>query len=468
MYKIKCLLKLKMSSAQCCTTGSTLHTDTSYNNFCARNGAICNLRASEITVGILRSEIPFIDPMQGPNAILVGCGLVGNGTAPLNPVELERTTEMGSGAAPEVPFPVDGFLRDHLIAENPCDPRETNFQLTVAHSAAGHGINMGFSNTLPNDGTVRGAVISGGESNEIGSSTNQFFNTIGGGFTNTIATGLPALNTGFATLSGGVGNTIGAVLSSTTSTIAGGSNNTIEAIQGTIGGGASNDILNQSDESTIAGGTSNDIGSGATSVRCTVGGGSSNTIGSGAACNGGVIGGGLNNRIGTAFISNASAIGGGNNNTINAQQAFIGGGNGNEIQNQSDVSAIACGTTNMIGSVATTVGSFIGCGDSNLIDSDYSTIPGGQDCVVSTNASHSLATGHMATVAATHDHSMVFSCDPAGATSSQANEVRFALPAPAGTGRFFILNLPTADPGVPGALWRDPVGPPTNVLRISP
>jgi len=41
---------------------------------------------------------------------------------PLNPVELERTVAMGNGI-PSLPEPGDGYLRDKIIAEDPCDLR---------------------------------------------------------------------------------------------------------------------------------------------------------------------------------------------------------------------------------------------------------------------------------------------------------------------------------------------------------
>jgi len=57
--------------------------DSAYKNVnvggCDTNTSIS---ANRIVVREIYSQFPEINPQQGPNAIAVGCGLVGNGTAP--------------------------------------------------------------------------------------------------------------------------------------------------------------------------------------------------------------------------------------------------------------------------------------------------------------------------------------------------------------------------------------------------
>lgn len=158
------------------------------------------------------------------NNLRAGCGLTGGVTGAMNDMfiyELERLPPSVNNSLPTAQ--TDGFRRDHIIAEDPCNPQATNFFLTVNHGPSGHGIVMGYNNSLPNDGQNRGSVISGGESNSI--SKGAVFSTIGGGTGNNI-------NTSYCTISGGENNKCDGKYS----VVLGGINNTANKLCSIAGG----------------------------------------------------------------------------------------------------------------------------------------------------------------------------------------------------------------------------------------
>ena len=199
------------------------------------------------------------------------------------------------------------------------------------------------------------------------------FNTIGGHFANTVASGVVG-----STIGGG-GNTNGSSgnytpnsIAANYSTVAGGAGNTIQpgAFNSVIGGGTENQINSGAFLSTIGGGSLNlvDVGG----VRSTIAGGWQNS----SASDGAAIGGGWNNNIGPNTMQ--AAIGGGSNNTIQAGAALstIGGGIGNTIQSNALYSVIAGGGNNVVQTGAV-----------------FSVISGGQDNLIQTNGTYSAVAG---------------------------------------------------------------------------
>ncbi len=298
------------------------------------------------------------------------------------------------------------------------------------------------------------AIGGGGRNLIVGSATVSVYDTIAGGYQNTIQT-----NTSYVFIGGGQGNLVQP--NCTWSFIGGGSSNIVDngagvatiggggapgypnhisSTLGTIGGGSGNTIQNFANDSTIAGGRQNEIDFGAWGAF--IGGGHSNwiqtvtTFTSGGAPGNpsysviaggygntvqndavnGVIAGGLLNVIGVN--SSASTIGGGYDNTIqtNANDCVIAGGELNTIgtnsswstvgggyQNQvgtaapvfvlispGQVNGIAAGAGNSIGQGA--AGSFIGGGQDNVIQSNVlrGTIAGGFDNSISSSLSSTL------------------------------------------------------------------------------
>jgi len=349
---------------------------------CDKNSSIT---AERIVVTNLFSTNPPINPTQGPNAIAVGCGLVGNGTPVVNPVELERTVAMGNGVAP-LSEPGDGFLRDKIIAEDPCNPRRTNFFLEVPHSADGHGIQMGFNNTLPNDGMVRGSAILGGEDNSIASGT--VFTVIAGGQTNFSSSSYDFLGGGqnntstgdHCVITGGLQNTI---TTSTRSTVCGGGQNTItngvsacivcgtnnscSSIFSFVGAGNTNNV--QGDASGIVAGQNNTV----TNGNSLIGAGRGNTC---TSSDGGIYV-GLNNVANGDY----AFVGGGELNLANNGWSFIGSGQNNEASGE--FSMVGSGRRNMQRGMSSSI---VG-GEDNLI-----TV-GGELCLIGGGQSNSIAQG---------------------------------------------------------------------------
>ncbi|MFN7138343.1 MAG: tail fiber domain-containing protein [Limisphaerales bacterium] len=212
------------------------------------------------------------------------------------------------------------------------------------------------------------ATVSGGFANRILPFAQEA--VIGGGAFNTIHPSADA-----SVIGGGRMNTI--EVNGFRSTILGGTQNSIEAAWSTIGGGSHNKIHVYAGDSTIAGGAGNVISSFSAY---------------------GVIGGGVGNYINTN--SSAGVIPGGVSNKIqsNAPASTIGGGWGNNILSNSVASTIAGGTNNVIhaGATHSTISGgggnavhayqgTIGGGGQNIVEAYQGTIGGGAGSIVSAN-----------------------------------------------------------------------------------
>ncbi|MFN9303052.1 MAG: hypothetical protein ACK6DA_09810, partial [Candidatus Kapaibacterium sp.] len=242
--------------------------------------------------------------------------------------------------------------------------------------------------------------IGGGMLNSI---LNNDSSTIGGGALNRILAESDA-----STIGGGMNNTI--QTTSLVGFIGGGRGNTITDVDSaTIGGGAMNLITTDADASTIGGGMNNTIQT--TSLVGFIGGGRGNTItNSDSATIGGgamnlitaesdasTIGGGMLNTVTTS--SRASTIGGGRaNKADSANYAGIASGHSNTIQTNADYNFIGGGNSN---TVTNTDSATIGGGAMNLIttDADASTIGGGNNNTInSTSRSSTIGGGHTNTI----------------------------------------------------------------------
>jgi hypothetical protein len=270
--------------------------------------------------------------------------------------------------------------------------------------------------------------------------------------------------------------------------VSGGFKNGIHMVAGTlnadgisIGGGQGNFIsnsiaANDIQGSGIFGGFSNGI---CNSQLSFILGGQGNQIQSSFA----LIAGGLNNRI--FSNSNTSGIFSGEDNfigniagTAHSHCSFIGGGWGNGICN--DLSAIGsgrfnfiCGYTSFIGSgVSNTVRSsrsFIGSGDNNFIDKNAhcSAILGGQNHVINNLGIYSSILGGQGNTI-NHPYAAVFGN---GINTVAANTFHMENIWSQGIGAtpVMLLNLPLANPGIPGAVWIDTTTiPGARLLQITP
>jgi hypothetical protein len=301
-----------------------------------------------------------------PNNLQLKCGLTGTIT-PNNAVcvELEKTTPSVNNSLPNAPS--EGFRRDHIIAEDPCKPIPTNFFLTVNHSQEGHGSVIGYNNNLPNNGTVRGSVISGGESNLV--TTLSEFATIGGGFNSEI-------KESYSTICGGANNSV----VNKYSNIAGGRENGISGKASSILGGEKN-IIKSSDFCTISSGFSNGI---VLSNNSNINGGDINYIQNG--CTGSTVSGGKNNGI-DSNVNNSNISGGISNEIKNVvNNSNISGGRQNVIL-KSDNSNISGGQSNVLNEVKY---SGVLSGSSNsILNSETSSIGSGTKHLIQNNVTSS-------------------------------------------------------------------------------
>lgn len=206
-------------------------------------------------------------------------------------------------------------------------------------------------------GTSNKSVISGGETNTIGTAgppaTGVNFAAIGGGQMNTIAGGP------HSTISGGIANSITGPMS----TIGGGGNNVITAPEGVIAGGHVNRVDMYA--GAIVGGHDNWVMMGGDAAF--IGGGRMNHVDAMSSA----IGGGNNNNINTGAM--ISFIGGGEGHNINAPEATIGGGHFNTVD--AYVGTIAGGHNGTI-AIGADAGA-IGGGRENTVNGTHATIAGG-------------------------------------------------------------------------------------------
>lgn len=232
-----------------------------------------------------------------------------------------------------------------------------------------------------------GATIGGGETNRVGDDADLV--AIAGGFNNRIEDGAD-----YSSVGGGSANRIGA--SSWHATIAGGLQNTIGTNRdyAAIGGGQLN--LANASGATIAGGGQVDSliqGNQTEGSGSFIGGGAGNQIGDQSY--GTVISGGEQNRIQTN--SRHAVIGGGRVNNIrqNAAYSTIAGGAGNFISTNAEASTISGGFANRaedpgyeltigggVSNRAVRRGATVGGGANNIAGGDwsigYTTVGGGE------------------------------------------------------------------------------------------
>lgn len=174
----------------------------------------------------------------------------------------------------------------------------------------------------------------------------------------------------YATISGGYDNTIGANIAST---ISGGAHHTISgtATHGTIGGGSYNDIEG-GDYGTIGGGTGHTLNA----IEGTIAGGTSNTVSG----RGGFVAGGSSNTV----AANYSVINGGILNDIDSSSTYstIAGGNTCLIKNSGNAYIGTgyqhkIGTASISGSASTIAGGYQNA-IAQSTQAQYATIAGGR------------------------------------------------------------------------------------------
>ena len=268
------------------------------------------------------------------------------------------------------------------------------------------------ANTSPNiiggfrNNTVSGTggTISGGGQQTGINQVQASWGTVGGGYSNVVASG-------GGTIAGGASNRIAATygtvgggalnIATNYAVVSGGSRNRALASHATVGGGELNTInvltsgMNTFDSPhcTIAGGVSNAING---AEAGTIGGGRSNRLvgSSSRLVSLGTIGGGEATAIfSDTFTSHYSTIGGGFSNEIHtAGSATIGGGQGNRMFLEGNNGTIGGGQGNILNGPYSTISG----GRSNLIgpspqSPDYCTIGGG-------NANSILFEGHYSVV----------------------------------------------------------------------
>jgi hypothetical protein len=258
------------------------------------------------------------------------------------------------------------------------------------------------------DAGVRGAVIAGGGTTNLNSSSNQIssdFSSIGGGSGNWIQD-----NADHSVIGNGWNNVI--TEESLQSVIAGGISNTIAGPYTVIGGGIFN--TNSSGWGTIGGGFANAIkGLGFSTVAggihnvaarqaSTVGGGSFNNAGADYS----TVSGGRNNTIATADLN--SVIAGGAGNFVSGFESTISGGGENSAAGNDAV---------------------VGGGSSNTNNGTLAVIPGGYANLA--NGQSSFAAGRQAQ--ALHDGAFVWADSQSTGFSSTAND-QFLVLAHGGVG----------------------------------
>ncbi len=247
-------------------------------------------------------------------------------------------------------------------------------------------------------------VISGGQQNSIDTLSSQSF--IGGGFRNHIA--------GQGLYPGGTGGNFNDSAWANLDVIAGGSQNRIRsANEAAITGGYTNLIDTGANYSFIGGGYKNII-QGPLSV---IGGGERNYIYNINADHN-VIGGGLNNIeqnpsygviAGGAYnlldtAAWGSGILSGDYDTIYTQLGAIGGGRYNSEDNINDYGAgIASGERNHTNANL----AFIGGGQYNQAFSDFSTVGGGQDNIITSSSDHASVPGGDSLIANSYAQTVV-------------------------------------------------------------
>jgi len=212
-------------------------------------------------------------------------------------------------------------------------------------------------------------VIGGSSFNSV--SPPNYGATIGGGASNTV------LNA-FATIGGGYGNTASGI----GSFIGGGGISDSNGFGGNTANGA---------YSVLVGGTANT----SSAYYASVGGGRGNTIQAGATYS--TIGGGNGNSAGG---SDATVAGGSANGTYGTFSA-IGGGANNVVGTGADYSAVSGGWSNSIAPNAT--GSFVGGGVQNANGGAYATLGGGYGNAIQAGApSATVAGGQFNTIQGTN------------------------------------------------------------------
>jgi len=270
------------------------------------------------------------------------------------------------------------------------------------------------------------STIAGGSNNSIsGSSGDDTWNFIGGGYSNEI---------GYSGSIEGVNTTNGKYV-----VVAGGSNNTARGIYTVIGGGAGN---HAGGTSVIAGGFKNYANASFTS-RAFIGGGTCNsasactTVIAGGSCNKveaqfSVIGGGLNNLI--ASTAQQSALVGGQYNTGSGDWTFNGAGRENVAAG--DYSSVVGGKCNVTNTNA-----------------DYSSIVGGCSNTINTNKCYSGILGGCNNTVA-HTGSFAIGKDIT-TTAADTTFVNNFIASGSGTTVVVFKNLPTSDPTNAGQVWND-------------
>lgn len=262
----------------------------------------------------------------------------------------------------------------------------------VADGATLNFIAGGSSNSVSSG--VVGATISGGGSPTDRNRVIGDYGTIGGGFSNQVAS--------HAFIGGGTTNTAG----SDYTVVSGGLQNNASSNYATVGGGEQNNASD--DHATISGGRSNQ----ASAIHATVGGGEQNeasgfhsTVAGGqlnqASGRDATVGGGENN----SAEHSGDTVSGGEENVAQGREtggAVVGGGQSNQALHDAVtvsggrsnlasgwISTIAGGRENVASSQHTTIGggesnqamdsySTIGGGRQNVASGEYATVPGGR------------------------------------------------------------------------------------------
>jgi hypothetical protein len=263
----------------------------------------------------------------------------------------------------------------------------------------------GYSGNIVSSG-VSAATISGGGTNVFTNRVTDAFGTVGGGRNNQAGDGAGTTDDmAYATVAGGAGNLAGGVYA----VVGGGHGNQVTANLGTIGGGgmafpdtpaSANRVTD--DYGTVGGGGDNQAGNSNESkgdaIYATVGGGYSNDaledystvaggFGNSAEAYYGTVGGGNANRA-----REYSTVGGGSHNTATADYATVGGGAWNRASGKFSLvcggggtaatdsnsaqglySVVVGGTQN----AAPDTGSFVGGGLDNHARGSWSTVAGG-------------------------------------------------------------------------------------------
>ena len=234
-----------------------------------------------------------------------------------------------------------------------------------------------------------------------------------------------------------------------------GCKNSAGGVRSGIVGGFNNAVCVNGGYSTIGGGRCNSINS----YNGFIGGGLSNGLTGGSYGNNDFIGGGTGNSIAGYFTYNSAIVGGRCNHICKGSNSFIGSGFTNTMCYYASNAIIGGGRCNIIGSY--TLGPTIGGGSGNKICSSsyYSTIAGGCINIICSYKSHAtIGGGSCNTINESYggilggrsncikpghsDTFIVGSCTTSvSACMLHAN-------------RFFANDLPTADPGVPGVMWR--------------